>query len=35
MCLASLCKRHDILSLDCQSTLLLHDSKYDVLLIKG
>jgi len=23
-------KRHYILSLDCQSTLLLHDSRYDV-----
>jgi len=30
VCLASLWKRHYILSLDCQSTLLLHDSRYDV-----
>src|SRR5882762_6417848 len=28
VCLASLWKRHYILSLDCQSTLLPHDSRY-------
>jgi len=28
VCLASLWKRHYILSLDCQSILLLHDSRY-------
>ena len=33
--LVCLCKRHYILSLDYLSTLLLHDSRYDILLMKG
>src|ERR1700735_3452550 len=35
VCLLSLCKGRCILSLDCQSTLLLHDSWYGVLLMKS
>ena len=34
-CLVSMCKGHYILALDCQSTLLLYDSRYDVLLMEG